>query len=99
MEATVEELNQDWTNAAEAGAGPGSERCQDLARRHVEWLRAVPGTPASDPSGNLDGYVRGLADMYVSDPRFAANYGGVEGAQLVRDSLDHYLDVNAGQPQ
>lgn len=37
--------------------------------------------------------------MYVSDPRFAANYGGVEGAQLVRDSLDHYLDVNAGQPQ
>ncbi|MGO2153242.1 MAG: MerR family transcriptional regulator [Brevibacterium aurantiacum] len=97
--ATVEELNQDWTNAAEAGAGPGSERCQDLARRHVEWLRDVPGTPASDPSGNLDGYVRGLADMYVSDPRFAANYGGVEGAQLVRDSLDHYLDVNAGQPQ
>ncbi len=96
---TVEELNQDWTKAAEAGAVPESERCQVLAQRHVEWLRAVPGTPANDRSGDLDGYVRGLADMYVSDPRFAANYGGVEGAQLVRASLDHYLDVNAGQPQ
>lgn len=92
--ATVDQLNQDWTNAAEAGVDPESDRCQDLARRHVQWLRAVPGTPANDPSGDIDGYVRGLADMYVSDARFAANYGGTEGAELVRDSLNHYLELN-----
>ncbi|MCF2574377.1 MerR family transcriptional regulator [Brevibacterium sp. UCMA 11754] len=93
--AKVDRLSQDWANAAEAGVGPESERCQDLARRHVQWLRAVPGTPANDPDGDLDGYVRGLADMYVSDPRFGANYGGTEGAELVRDSLNLYLDANA----
>ncbi|TSI17678.1 MerR family transcriptional regulator [Brevibacterium aurantiacum] len=92
--ATVDQLSQDWTNAAAAGADPESERCQDLAHRHVQWLRAVPGTPANDPDGDMDGYVRGLADMYVSDPRFGANYGGTEGAELVRDSLHLYLDAN-----
>ncbi|AZL05805.1 MerR family transcriptional regulator [Brevibacterium aurantiacum] len=93
--AAVDQLNQDWANAAEAGADPESDRCQDLAHRHVQWLRAVPGTPANDPSGDIDGYVRGLADMYVSDARFASNYGGTEGAELVRDSLNHYLEANA----
>ena len=32
----------------------------------------------------------GLADMYVADERFAANYGGVEGATYVRDALTAY---------
>ena len=32
----------------------------------------------------------GLADMYVADERFAANYGGQEGANYVRDALTAY---------
>ena len=32
----------------------------------------------------------GLADMYVADARFAANYGGEEGATFVRDALHEY---------
>ena len=35
-------------------------------------------------------YVVGLAEMYVADPRFAANYGGEEGATFVRDALHEY---------
>ena len=93
--ATVDQLSQDWANAAEAGVGPETKCCQEMARRHVQWLTAVPGTPANDPDGDMDGYVRGLADMYVSDPRFGANYGGTEGAELVRDSLNLYLDAHA----
>lgn len=93
----VQELNQSWVHAAEARSSPESQRCQDLARRHIEWLSSVPGTPASDPNGDLDAYVRGLSDMYVSDPRFGANYGGAEGAELVRDSLNYYLDANGDQ--
>lgn len=88
--AEVAELSSDWRAAAEEGAGPDSHRSQELARRHVEWLRSVPGTPRG---GGFDGYVRGLADMYVDDPRFAANYGGTQGAQLVRDALNHWLDA------
>lgn len=97
--ASVDRLSHDWVNAAEAGAAPGSKRCQDLARRHVAWLKSVPGTPASNPNGDLDGYVRGLSDMYVSEPRFGANYGGTEGAELVRDSLNAYLDANEGRDE
>lgn len=87
--AEVAELNADWAAAAAAGADPESRRCQELARRHLDWLGSVPGTPSG---ADFDGYVRGLADMYVDDSRFAANYGGRDGAQLVRDALHRCLD-------
>lgn len=86
-------LSSDWAAAAgDEAVGHDSPAAQELAARHVAWLRSVPGTPAADPEGDLDGYVRGLAEMYVADVRFAANYGGVQGAEFVRDSLLTYLD-------
>lgn len=90
--AKADDLGRDWAAAAEAGAAPDSQQCRDLARRHVEWLRSIPGTPAAESGGDLDGYVRGLAEMYVDDPRFGASYGGGQGARLVRDALNHHLD-------
>ncbi|WP_166824951.1 MerR family transcriptional regulator [Brevibacterium limosum] len=88
-------LAEDWIAAAEAGARPESDRCQELARRHIEWLRAVPGTPAHDPEGDLAGYVRGLGQLYVDDPRFGANFGGSAVAELVRDALDRRLEAHS----
>lgn len=41
--------------------------------------------------GDATGYVVGLADMYVADPRFARNHGGAAGAEFVRDALRSYL--------
>lgn len=91
--ARVEQLSLDWTAAAQAAdLTADSPEAQDLARRHVEWLSGIPGTPAAAPGGDLDAYVRGLAEMYVVDERFAANYGGTEGAAFVRDALNAYLD-------
>lgn len=90
-------LSQQWTAAAlDSEIQPGSPQAQELAARHVEWLRGIPGTPAADQDGDLDGYVRGLAEMYVADERFAANYGGVEGAQFVRDALLAYIGAPDG---
>lgn len=83
----VESLNRAWIVAGNKGLEPDSAECQELARRHINWLRSVPGTPANDPHGDLAGYVRGLADIYVADDRFAANYGGSAGAELVRNAL------------
>ncbi|QTX05791.1 TipAS antibiotic-recognition domain-containing protein [Agromyces archimandritae] len=83
-------LNADWIAAAESGADPASAEAQALAARHVDWLTGIPGTPASAPGADLTGYVLGLADMYVADPRFAANYGGQVGAEFVRDALRAY---------
>ena len=83
-------LAADWAAAASSGIAADSPAAQDLARRHVEWLSSIPGTPGhgGDP---VPGYVLGLADMYVADPRFAANYGGEEGARFVRDALHTHL--------
>jgi DNA-binding transcriptional MerR regulator len=92
------QLGSDWIAAAESGIGPDSAEAQGLARRHVAWLTGIPGTPASAPAaasasgsaGDLKGYVTGLGEMYVADPRFAANYGGEAGAAFVRDALRIY---------
>ena len=92
--ARLETLGQDWIAAAESGAAPDSVAAQDLARRHVEWLTGIPGTPASAPGGDVKGYVVGLGEMYAADPRFGANYGGQEGAEFVRDALRIYADAN-----
>ncbi len=78
-------LQSDWIEAS-GSESPTSEVAQELAHRHVEWLRGIPGTPAAS-GGDLKGYVTGLAEMYVADERFAANYGGTEGAKFVRAAL------------
>ncbi|SUE16208.1 MerR family transcriptional regulator [Rhodococcus gordoniae] len=88
----VEQLNHDWIAAAGAGLDPAGPEAQDLARRHVAWLSSIPGTPGyGTPEGSSREYVLGLADMYVEDERFAANYGGREGAEFVRDALRLYV--------
>ena len=93
----VSDLGRDWIAAAESGIDPASEEAQSLARRHVEWLTGVPGTPAAVPGGDVKGYVIGLGEMYVADPRFGANYatsdGSTRGAEFVRDALRVYAEA------
>lgn len=88
--ARVAALNNDWIALSSGGDAPSSSAAQELARRHVEWLTSMPGTPATTPGGDVRGYVLGLAEMYVADGRFAANYGGLDGAAFVRDALGIY---------
>jgi DNA-binding transcriptional MerR regulator len=94
----VSDLGRDWIAAAESGIDPASDGAQAIARRHVEWLTGIPGTPASAPGGDVKGYVLGLGEMYVADPRFGANYatssGGTHGAEFVRDALRVYAEAN-----
>jgi DNA-binding transcriptional MerR regulator len=79
-------LAKAWTDAAAARADPASVDAQALAGRQFSWLRQIPGTPGF-PTGPTRDYWLGLADLYVSDERFAANYGGVEGASFVREAM------------
>ncbi|MHA7268573.1 MerR family transcriptional regulator [Arthrobacter sp. HLT1-20] len=101
-------LNGDWRAAASSGMKAGSPAAQELARRHVEWLGSIPGTPGSTPASRggdnaglntgptvgpaVKDYVLGLGEMYVADQRFAANYGGTAGATFVRDALAAYVE-------
>lgn len=89
-------LVSEWIAAAERGEQPDAPEAAALAERHVAWLRSIPGTPAAD-GGDLWAYVRGLAEMYAADPRFAATYatsaGGDAGGRFVRDALLAYADA------
>ncbi|BCW72671.1 MerR family transcriptional regulator [Arthrobacter sp. NicSoilB8] len=107
------QLGADWMAAAASGIPADSAQAQDLARRHVEWLRGIPGTPAASPAAgdaggtigtggtagaegsppDIKAYVTGLGEMYVADPRFAANYGGADSAAFVRDALRIYAET------
>jgi DNA-binding transcriptional MerR regulator len=96
-----QQLGADWFAAAASGIAPDSTEAQAIAKQHVEWLTQIPGTPASDAAGEGEGgkprikaYVTGLGEMYVADPRFAANYGGQDGAAFVRDALAVYAERN-----
>ncbi|WP_323959719.1 MerR family transcriptional regulator [Arthrobacter sp. JZ12] len=89
--AQTAQLGADWTTAAQRGIAPDSPEAQELAQRHYDWLAGVPGLPSSG-SGPGKEYLVGLGEMYVSDDRFAANYGGRQGAEFVRDALRIFAD-------
>ncbi|GAB3603133.1 MerR family transcriptional regulator [Microbacterium aureliae] len=93
------DLGAAWIELAERGVDPAGEAALAVAARHVDWLRSIPGTPAaSGDAAALAAYVRGLAEMYVADPRFAVHYatraGGTRGAEFVRDALTAYADTH-----
>ncbi|SDG44476.1 MerR family transcriptional regulator [Microbacterium pygmaeum] len=94
----VADLSRDWSAAAESGIAPDSAAASVLAKRHVEWLTAIPGTPATAPGGDVRAYVIGLGEMYVAHERFGADYatsaGGTAGAEFVRDALRAYAEAN-----
>lgn len=73
--------------AARAGEDPASAPVQALMARHYDALRTW-----YEP--NLALY-RGLADMYVADPRFAAFYEKYRPglAQFMRDAMHAYCDA------
>ncbi|WP_167137779.1 MerR family transcriptional regulator [Diaminobutyricimonas sp. TR449] len=85
-------LGEDWIAASQRGIAPDSDEAQALAQRHFEWLRGIPGTPGGGAAGPTKEYFTGLAEMYVADDRFAANYGGTDGAAFVRDAMKVYAE-------
>ncbi len=78
------EIAAQWEQLAAAGIPADRPQTQEVARRHLAWITRGWGGKAPNAQQLV-----GLADMYVADERFAANYGGVEGASYVRDALIH----------
>jgi MerR family transcriptional regulator, thiopeptide resistance regulator len=88
------DLGFDWIEAADRGVAPDSDEAQALAKRHADWLSGIPGAPGNGTGAPTKDYFLGLAEMYVADERFAANYGGVDGATFVRDAMRVYAEAN-----
>lgn len=77
----------EYQRLAESGVAADAPEAQVVAARHVAWLGAF-----KEPTA---GYVTGLAEMYVADPRFAANYHG--HAEYVRDALKEYAQQHLAE--
>ncbi len=82
-------IQDDYDAAIAAGESAAGETAQRIAARHVDWIAI--GWQGRRPEA---GAIRSLADMYVADPRFAANYtrAHAHGAEFVRDALHVYAD-------
>lgn len=87
---TQTRIAREYAEAMQAGKAPGDDDIQAITRRHVQWL-SLAVTPSK-------GYLTGLGEMYVADPRFTANYDkyGAGTAAFVRDAMAIYAERNYG---
>jgi hypothetical protein len=82
IRAEAQAVSRAFADAQAAGWAPDSEQARAAAQQHRDhidrWFYTL--TPEMH---------RGLAEMYVSDPRFAANYDSVAPglAAYVRDAI------------
>ncbi len=83
------QIATDYQSARDAGDAPTSERVQAIVARHVDWLNLSAETTGGEVTAAR---LRVYGDMYVGDPRFAANYGGLVGAEFVRDAFLVYAE-------
>ena len=81
-------IARDFARARTAGVPADCDEAQAIARRQVDWLSVTMRPTRS--------YVSGLGEMYVADPRFAANYDrhGAGTAAFVRDAMKIYAERN-----
>ena len=93
-QARLRLLQSDWLEAWESGVAAESDAAQALARRQFDWLSGLPGTPQTPDGRPTRAYFTGLGEMYVADERFAAFYGGADGAAFVRDAMRVFAEAN-----
>ncbi|WP_206447544.1 MerR family transcriptional regulator [Agrococcus sp. KRD186] len=74
-----------YAAAREEGESVDSDTVQALVERHYRWVGA-----GWQREPELEAFA-GLGEMYVADERFAANYGGTEGAAYVRDAIQAFI--------
>ena len=89
FKAQHDSIAADYASARSKGEAASSDGVQSIVGRHVDWLNlsaSVTGGPIS--AARLVGY----GEMYVGDPRFAANYGGQDGAEFVREAFVYYAE-------
>ncbi|MGI8484440.1 MAG: MerR family transcriptional regulator [Thermomicrobiales bacterium] len=82
------DIAADYGRASLAGMPVESDEVQAITQRHYEWLTITSEV-------GRDHFI-GLGEMYVSDPRFTANYDrhGIGTAVFIRDAMKVYADRN-----
>ncbi|WP_405133990.1 MerR family transcriptional regulator [Nocardia sp. NBC_01388] len=84
------DIAADYGRAHAAGLAVGADEVQAIVQRHYDWVTL--GWQGTCPPAQ---YFKNLGEMYVADPRFAANYDkhGVGTTEFVRDAMNAYADT------
>lgn len=83
------DVNAALRAAAESGTDPASDAFQALVRNHHQWVTEQWNGRKPD----RDSYA-GLAQLYVTDSRFAATYGGQANAEAIRAAIETWITKN-----
>ncbi|WP_019931920.1 MerR family transcriptional regulator [Nocardia sp. BMG111209] len=83
------DIAADYGRAHAAGLAPGDDAVQEIVQRHYDWITV--GWQGRRPTAAA---FTGLGDMYVADPRFAANYDrhGAGTVGFVRAAMGVYAE-------
>lgn len=83
------DIAADYGRAHAAGLAPDSDAVQAIVARHYDWIGVGPQRPSYE-------YFTGLGEMYVADPRFAANYDvhGDGTTEFVCAAMRAYAEAN-----
>lgn len=81
------QIQADYAAALAAGEPVDGELVQEITGRQHDWIQL-----SWRDREVTAGAMRGLGQLYVDDPRFGANYGGIDGASYVRDAMTVYAD-------
>ncbi|UNX53255.1 MerR family transcriptional regulator [Georgenia sp. TF02-10] len=84
----AEDLLARWREIHDAGHAPDSAPAQEHAARHLMWFAEIPGTPthAGDTERSA-AMVRGMAEMYESNPDFHQSFGSRGAAHYAAAAL------------
>ncbi|WP_067825827.1 MerR family transcriptional regulator [Nocardia inohanensis] len=84
------DIAADYGRAHAAGLPVDSAEVLDIVQRHYDWVTV--GWQGKRPTAEA---FTGLGEMYVADPRFAANYDkhGAGGAIYVRDAMRAFAET------
>ena len=82
-----DEIQRRLEEAVSSGIAPDSQEGKDVTALHKRWL-TISGT-SYDPKKH-----RGIAELYVTDPRFTAYYdNNISGcAQFLRDAVQRWAE-------
>jgi DNA-binding transcriptional MerR regulator len=85
------DIAADYGAAHLAGKPVDGDEVRAITQRHYDWLAITTPNPSRE-------YFVGLGEMYVADPRFAANYDrrGAGTAAFVRDAMTVYAERHLG---
>lgn len=95
-QASAQALLTRWAEIHRAGHAPGSPVAQAHAVDHLAWFADIPGTPthAGDAERSA-AMVRGMADLYETDPGFHQRFGSPEGARFAANALRIHVQHQA----